>query len=89
MIAELHPLETHDIIGSLDVTSLYTNIPNDEGIEIMKILLDKYRNEREKPSNANLCKLLGLVLKHNNFQFNCTNFLQIGGTAMGTQVAPS
>ena len=33
--------------------------------------------------------LQSLVLKKNNFQFNGVNYLQIGGTAMGTKVAPS
>jgi len=30
-----------------------------------------------------------MVLKMNDFQFKGVNFLQVGGTAMGTKVAPS
>ena len=30
-----------------------------------------------------------MVLKKNNFQFNGINFLQVGGTAIGTLIAPS
>ncbi len=41
------------------------------------------------PSNASIVGLLNIVLNCNNFQFNDENFLQIGGTAMGTKVAPS
>ena len=33
--------------------------------------------------------MLELVLTLNNFEFNGDNYLQIGGTAMGTRVAPS
>ena len=36
-----------------------------------------------------LIKLLSLVLKRNNFQFNGINYLQVGGTAIGIKVAPS
>ncbi len=51
-----------------------------------------YRNVRpsaKHPTNESLAKLLDLILKLNNFQFNGENFLQVGGTAMGTRVAPS
>ena len=34
-------------------------------------------------------RLLELVLRKNNFQFNGQNYLQIAGTAMGTRMAPS
>jgi hypothetical protein len=41
-----------------------------------------------QPTNESLIKLLELVLTKNNFQFNGQNYLQIGGTAMGTKLAP-
>jgi hypothetical protein len=41
-----------------------------------------------QPTNASLIKLLELVLTKNNFQFNGQNYLQIGGTAIGTKAAP-
>ena len=41
------------------------------------------------PFNAGICDLLEQVLKFNNFQFNSKGYLQVGGTAMGTKVAPS
>ena len=77
------------IIGSLDVSSLYTNITNDEGIETAREVLDRNRGKTAKPSTNSLIDLLRIVLTMNNFQFNGENFLQIGGTAMGTKVAPS
>ena len=77
------------IIGTLDVTSLYTNIPNQEGIACIKEILEKERNRLEKPLNESLVDLLKMVLTKNNFQFNGTQYLQIGGTAMGTRVAPT
>ena len=75
------------ILVTLDVTSLYTNIPNREGIEAVSRFLRKY-----KPLYTNartVTTLLHEVLTKNTFEFNGTNYLQIGGTAMGTKLAPS
>ena len=83
------PKSENYIMGTLDVTSLYTNIPNEEGINSIREILDKERNKTEKPSNETFLELLEMVLKKNNFQFNNEYFLQIGGTAMGTRVAPT
>ena len=47
----------------------------------------KYRTEL--PTNANVLNMLSLVLKCNCFRFNEEFYLQINGTAMGTQVAPT
>ena len=41
------------------------------------------------PSNTHLLMLLDKVLNCNNFNFNGSHFLQVGGTAMGTKVAPA
>ena len=42
-----------------------------------------------EPSNSSILSLLKMVLEFNNFQFNNNHFLQVGGTAMGTRVAPT
>ena len=77
------------ILVTLDVSSLYTNIPNDEGIAAARDTLHRSRpGPGVKPTNESLVKLLELVLKRNNFQFNGNNYLQVGGTAMGTKLAP-
>ena len=77
------------ILCTLDVTSLYTNIPNNEGISAVPHQLAKTRHPSENPTNHSICELLRLVLTCNNFQFNDKHFLQVGGTAMGTKLAPS
>jgi len=81
------PVDT--ILATIDVTSLYTNIPNDEGILACKKMLNKHRSTSEQPSNDNVIHMLDCVLKKNNFDFNNKHYLQVGGTAMGTRVAPS
>ena len=55
-------------LASLNVKSLYTNIPNVEGMKSVKTSLEKYF--KQKASNTI------------NFIFNCKNYLQIKGCAM-------
>ena len=70
---------------TMDVTPLYTNIPNHEGITAIYRTLIENRYDGQVP----LTQLLEFVLHMNNFTFNGDNYLQIGGTAMGTRLAPS
>ena len=82
-------LPQNTILCTLDVSSLYTNIPNKEGIEAVRQALSQTRDPLENPTNHSICNLLNLVLTCNNFQFDNKHYLQIGGTAMGTKLAPS
>ena len=83
----MNPLPSGTILVSMDVTSLYTNIPHNDGIEACREAWDQ-RAVKEPPTEC-LVQLLTLVLKHNNFTFNGEHVLQINGTAMGTKMAPS
>ncbi|XP_063406271.1 uncharacterized protein LOC134690225 [Mytilus trossulus] len=83
----MNPLPPETLLVTLDVTSLYTNIPHDDGIQSCREIWDS-RNTLEPPTEC-LVQLLTLVLKCNNFTFNGDNYLQINGTAMGTKMAPS
>ena len=71
------------MLVTLDVASLYTNIA------AVDISLTTYRGNRCNPLNSSLLQLLEKVLKCNYFDFHGRHFLQVGGTAMGTKVAPS
>ena len=71
----------------MDVTNLYTNIPHHDGMECIKNILSQQVNST--PKNSRLVTLLEFILKSNNFMFNQDNYLQINGTAMGMQVAPT
>lgn len=83
----MNPLPPDTILVSMDVTSLYTNIPHDDGITACKEVWEQ-RDIKDPPTEC-LIQLLELVLKHNNFTFNGEHYLQINGTAMGTKMAPS
>ena len=82
-------LPKNTILCTLDVTSLYTNIPNKEGIYAVRQSLSRTRHHMDNPTNNSICELLELVLTCNNFQFDNKHYLQVGGTAMGTKLAPS
>ena len=72
---------------SMDVTSLYTNIPQEEGITLV---CNAYENfYAQKPPIATNClrEMLSLILKENSFQFHGKDYLQTHGTAMGTKMA--
>ena len=83
------PLPEDCLLCTIDVCSLYTNIPNDEGINACRLLLNTHRQTSSCPSNAAVIQSLEHVLYMNNFDFNGKHYLQVGGTAMGTKVAPS
>ena len=89
MLQNLGNIPENSILATLDVSSLYTNIPNHEGCLAAEELLNFTRGNFMNPSNEYLIKLLNKVLKCNNFDFHGKHFLQVGGTAMGTKVAPA
>ena len=89
-LQDLGTLPTNCIIGTLDVTSLYTNIPNVEGcLSIYQLLSRERQPTQNELTNTNICQLLWSVLTKNNFDFNGKHYLQVGGTAMGTRLAPT
>lgn len=82
------PLPPGTILTTIDVTSLYTNIPHIHGLSAMEYFLDQ-RPKNSQPTTAFLLRLAKFILERNNFQFEGNNFLQVKGTAMGTRMAPS
>ena len=75
------------LIFSIDITSLYTVIPNSEGLEALKHFFDQ-RTVKE-PSSETLLRLAELVLTLNCFSFAGNYYKQINGVAMGTRMGPS
>ena len=71
---------------SLDVRSLYTNIPHKERIEAVN---QKLKKSKPSISIKVILPFLKLILVLNNFVFNAINYLQKKGCAMGTKCAPS
>lgn len=84
------PLEDEAILCTADVSSLYTNIPTEEGIQIVMERINQYKTSLPSfsPPVHVIRNMLHLVLENNYFQFGAQFYLQIRGTAMGTRVAP-
>jgi hypothetical protein len=81
------PIGSHPLLFTMDVKSLYTVIPNDEGLIALKHFLER-RKVEELPT-CTLLRLAELVLSQNHFEFNGDYFTQKRGVAMGTKMGPS
>ena len=73
------------LLVTFNVSSLYTNIPHQEGLTACEKAL--YQRNIQKPPTADLCHLMRLVLTRNTFTFNGEFFLQQHGTAMKARMA--
>lgn len=74
-------LTTTTIFCTLDVRSLYTNIPITEGIERVRRAFQRFP-EADRPDRE-LLELLHVSLTENDFSFGGQRFLQTSGVAMG------
>ena len=75
------------ILVTMDVASLYTNIPHRDGMNAAAQALQRRRSP-SIPTRV-ILKFLSLVLHRNNFLFNDQHFLQIKGCAMGSKCSGS
>ena len=72
----------NSFLVTMDLKSLHTSIPNNEGIASVKKKYDHYPN-KTIPTKI-ITTFLALILTLNNFIFNSKFYLQIKGYAMGT-----
>ncbi|XP_063806789.1 uncharacterized protein LOC134990792, partial [Pseudophryne corroboree] len=87
-LEKLSPLPENYLMCTIDVISLYTNIPHQRGIEAIRRCITgshKYNG----PDINFFIKLLELTLAQNYFIFDGRFFRQCSGCAMGSCVAPS
>ena len=90
LLRELDPLDSLPdtaILVTVDVSSLYSNIQREDGVEAVRKVL-KTRKDKSIPSDF-ILELLDLVLKFNIFEFDSQLWQQLIGTAMGTRAAPN
>ena len=86
-LQSLKKLPSNTILVTLDVSSLYTNIDQEEGAKACFNKLEQ-RSRKDIPSSL-LKNLILLVLRCNVFRFGSTFFSQKKGTCMGTPMAPN
>ena len=80
-------------MASFDVSSLFTNIPLDETIDLCTdLIFDEYNKLQYRDCSLDRTqfrKLLGFAVKENHFVFNGQLVDQIDGVAMGSPLGPS
>ncbi|KAM8977149.1 LOW QUALITY PROTEIN: uncharacterized protein RCH25_039876 [Pelodytes ibericus] len=86
-IADYRPLDSDTWLCTMDVSSLYTSIPHDGGLEAIGLSIAAYQIDAEYKNF--ILELLKTVLTKNYFTFDGDYYLQTQGTAMGSNVAPS
>lgn len=80
-------VEDSFLLVTLDVASLYTNIPTLEGVAAVEKAFQRFPDPR-RPDRT-LLTMLELLLRSNCFLFNGERFLQKHGTAMGSAFGSS
>ena len=82
-LLENTPIPSNAILVTIDVSSLYTNIPQDEGMEACLDAIEA--SEISHIPRDVLRQLFEIVLRCNVFSFDGQIYEQIQGTAMGTK----
>ena len=73
------------ILISMDVNSLYTNIPHADGVAACRAFLTKHNIQSDIATYTTIS--IDFILKHNTFAFNDKYYLQSNSTDMGTKMA--
>ena len=83
-------LQPGECLTSYDVTSLFTSVPIDPALDIIKDLLEKDEklNDRTLLSVQNIIQLLGFCLHNTSFSFQNEFYEQVEGAAMGSPISP-
>ena len=75
---------------SIDIKSMYSNIPLEEGLAAFRECLEERTIEQKNAIPTDyIMKIVRLVMTKNIFSFNEEFWLQLIGTCMGTRVSPS
>ena len=80
-------LPKNTVLVSMDVISLYTNIPHEQGVKIVCHAYEDFYGDKAPIPTKYVREVLYLILTENSFQFCGSNYLQTHGTAMGTKMA--
>ena len=85
-IKNINVIPENAILITVDVVGLYTSIPHQAGLEVLREALDK--SKTHKVPKGKLVKMAEFVLKNNYFKFSDKVYQQISGIAAGTKFAP-
>ena len=74
------------VLATPYVSSLYTNIPQEEGIDVVCRYYEDHYEQKLPIPTSDLRELMRLILEENSFKFNEKHFVQTHGIAMGTKM---
>ena len=80
-------IQNTDLVVTIDVKSLYTNIPHTEGIAPITRMIEDTR--LDTLHKMFICNLTHQVLTKNYFKFSGQMYIQKQDTAMGTRMGPN
>ena len=83
-------LEPEECLSSYDVSALFTSVPIDPTLNIIKDLLDKDTTLKERTvmEVVDIILLLEFCLKNTYFSFQGQFYEQVEDAAMGSRVSP-
>ena len=82
-----YTVHSNCLIYTVDIESLYTNIPNSLGLTAIEYWLSKFPTFTEYPSNF-IISSIKFILENNFFSYNKVIYKQLNGVAMGSNFAP-
>ncbi|CAJ0952145.1 unnamed protein product [Ranitomeya imitator] len=82
-LTAIGPLPERTILATIDVESLYSNIPHQDGLNACKFLMENIGTDADY-----VVKLIKFFLTHNYFEFDNKIYLQETGKVMGSKMAP-
>ena len=71
------------ILVTVDVVGLYSSIPHDRGLEVLRKQYNKFKDKIVPTED--IIKMADFVPKNNPFEFDCKFYQQISGTTIGTK----
>jgi hypothetical protein len=83
-------LDTDECLISFDVTALFTSVPVDEVVNIIKdkLMADESLKDRTMLTPDDIALLLDFILKTTYFAYNGRIYQQTYGAAMGSPISP-
>ena len=83
-------LQPGECLSSYDVTSLFTSVPIDPALNVIKDLLEKDEklNDRTVLSVQDIIELLGFCLHNTYFSFQNKFYEQVEGAPTGSPISP-
>ena len=82
-----HLVMPQSLLVTMDLNSLYTNIPHSDGVEACRSFLKMSTTDQILINDIHT--LVDFILKHNLFVFDNKKCLQINGTGIETKIAPT